>query len=131
MLGDAATIVDMAVWGWARAVLYVLGTDPWEKLPNVKRLLDAVNARPAAQRAGHWLQQAHRVGRCRGINELHDLRRLHGEHGDAVEAWAAQQPTITRDRLTELRAGLERRAAAVPSAAATAVQSPTHDIATG
>ena len=51
MLGDEYTIVDMAVWGWARAVPYVLGTDPWEKLPNVKLLLDTVNARPAAQRA--------------------------------------------------------------------------------
>ena len=51
MLGDDYTIVDMAVWGWARVVPHVLGTDPWEKLPNVKRLLDTVNARPAAQRA--------------------------------------------------------------------------------
>lgn len=51
MLGDDYTIVDMAVWGWARAVPHVLGTDPWEKLPHVKRLLDAVNARPAAERA--------------------------------------------------------------------------------
>ncbi len=51
MLGDSYTLVDMAVWGWARAVPFVLGGDPWEKLPHVKRLLDAVNARPAAQRA--------------------------------------------------------------------------------
>ena len=27
------------------------GTDAWDKLPNVKRLLDEINARPAAQRA--------------------------------------------------------------------------------
>ncbi|MBU1352482.1 MAG: glutathione S-transferase N-terminal domain-containing protein [Gammaproteobacteria bacterium] len=51
MLGDDYTIVDMAVWGWARVVPYVLGTDPWEQLPHVKRLLDTINARPAAQRA--------------------------------------------------------------------------------
>ena len=51
MLGDTYTIVDMAVWGWARAVPFVLGAEAWEKLPNVKRLLDEVNARPAAQRA--------------------------------------------------------------------------------
>ncbi len=51
MLGDSYTIVDMAVWGWARVAAYVLGGDPWARLPNVKRLLDAVNARPAAQRA--------------------------------------------------------------------------------
>ncbi len=56
MVGDAYSVVDMNVWGWARMVPFVLGagaTDMsvWEALPNVKRLLDAVSARPAAQRA--------------------------------------------------------------------------------
>ncbi len=51
MLGDAYTLVDMALWGWARVVPFVLGVDPWAQLPNVKRLLDEINARPAAQRA--------------------------------------------------------------------------------
>ena len=50
MLGDHYTLVDMAVWGWARAVPFVLGADAWEQLANVKRLLDDINARPAAQR---------------------------------------------------------------------------------
>ncbi|MDP3084507.1 MAG: ParB/RepB/Spo0J family partition protein [Rubrivivax sp.] len=71
-----------------------------------------------------WLLQAYREGRCRGINELYDLRRLHGEHGEAVEAWAAQQPSITRDRLTELRAALERSTAAVPTPTSGAAQPP-------
>ncbi len=78
-----------------------------------------------------WLLQAYREGRCRGTNELYDLRRLHGEHGEAVEAWAAQQPTITRDRLTELRAALERRTAAVPAPAAGNVQPSICDRAPG
>ena len=51
MLGDKYTLVDMAVWGWARAVPFILGADAWGRLPSVKRLLDEVNARPAAQRA--------------------------------------------------------------------------------
>ena len=51
MLGDTYTLVDMAVWGWARAVPFILGADAWARLPNVKRLLDEINARPAAQRA--------------------------------------------------------------------------------
>jgi GSH-dependent disulfide-bond oxidoreductase len=51
MLGAEYTVVDMAVWGWARVVPFVLGPEAWEKLPNVKRLLDEINARPAAQRA--------------------------------------------------------------------------------
>ena len=51
MLGDAYTIVDMAVWGWARAVPFIFGDDAWTKFPNLKRLMDELNARPAAQRA--------------------------------------------------------------------------------
>ncbi len=51
MLGERYTLVDMAVWGWARAVPFVLGQEAWAKLPQVKRLLDEINARPAAQRA--------------------------------------------------------------------------------
>jgi len=51
MLGDEYTLVDMAVWGWARAVPFVLGPEAWDKLPHVKRLLDEINLRPAAQRA--------------------------------------------------------------------------------
>ncbi len=51
MVGDAYTIADMATWGWARAVPFILGQDAWSKLPNVKRLLDEINARPAAARA--------------------------------------------------------------------------------
>jgi GST-like protein len=51
VLGEDYTIVDMAVWGWARMVPFVMGEAAWTRLPNVKRLLDAINARPAAQRA--------------------------------------------------------------------------------
>ena len=57
MMGAEYTIVDMSVWGWARVVPFVLGSNAWDKLPNVKRLLDDVNARPAAQRAEAWKTQ--------------------------------------------------------------------------
>jgi GST-like protein len=51
MVGDTYTIVDMDVWGWARMVPFIMGDDAWAKLPNVKRLVDEINARPAAVRA--------------------------------------------------------------------------------
>ena len=51
MLGDTYTLVDMAVWGWARLIPRAMGEGAWASLPNVKRHLDAINARPAAQRA--------------------------------------------------------------------------------
>jgi len=51
MLGDQYSIVDMDVWGWARMAPFVLGDDAlWDRMPNLKRLLDEVNARPAAER---------------------------------------------------------------------------------
>jgi GSH-dependent disulfide-bond oxidoreductase len=51
MVGDTYTLVDMAVWGWSRLVPRFLGDAGYAALPNVKRHLDAINARPAAQRA--------------------------------------------------------------------------------
>lgn len=51
MLGDSYTIVDMALWGWARMIPFVLGDDAWASLGHVKRLVDEISARPAAQRA--------------------------------------------------------------------------------
>ena len=40
--------------------------------------------------APDWLLQAYREGRCRGMNELYELRRLHGEYSGSVETWVAQ-----------------------------------------
>lgn len=51
LVGDAYSIVDMAVWGWARLIPVALGEEHWAKLPNVKRLVDEISARPAAARA--------------------------------------------------------------------------------
>ncbi|MBN8945436.1 MAG: glutathione S-transferase N-terminal domain-containing protein [Rhizobiales bacterium] len=51
MVGDTYTIVDMAAWGWARMVPFILGDDAWASFPNLKRLFDEISARPAAARA--------------------------------------------------------------------------------
>jgi GST-like protein len=51
MLGNSYTIVDMAAWGWARAVPFILGDDAWNTLPHLKRWFDVISARPAAIRA--------------------------------------------------------------------------------
>ena len=51
MVGDSYTIADMTLWGWARAIGFILGQEAWATYPNVKRLLDEINARPAAERA--------------------------------------------------------------------------------
>jgi GST-like protein len=51
MLGETYTIVDMALWGWARMIPFVMGEEAWKDLPNLKRWFDRVSARPAAARA--------------------------------------------------------------------------------
>ena len=50
LVGDTYTVVDMALWGWARLLPNILGEHA-AKLGNVKRLVDEISARPAAQKA--------------------------------------------------------------------------------
>ncbi|KKC27006.1 glutathione S-transferase family protein [Sphingomonas sp. SRS2] len=51
MVGDAYSIVDMAVWGWIRNMDHVLGPEARADLPNVVRLVQEIEAHPAAQAA--------------------------------------------------------------------------------
>jgi GST-like protein len=51
MVGDAYSIIDMDVWGWARMTNFILGDNALDRFANVKRLVDTVSARPAAARA--------------------------------------------------------------------------------
>ncbi len=51
MLGDTYTIVDMAVWGWGTRIPFMLGDDAMSDYPCLNRLMQEIEARPAAQRA--------------------------------------------------------------------------------
>jgi len=51
MVGDTYSIVDMALWGWARMAPFAFGDDALTRYPNLKRLIDEISARPAAARA--------------------------------------------------------------------------------
>jgi GST-like protein len=51
LLGEMYTIVDMAAWGWARAVPFVLGDAAFHTMPHLQRWFDTISARPAAIRA--------------------------------------------------------------------------------
>lgn len=57
--GDAYTIADMSAWGWlTRASRVRKGeAEPLAAYPNLKRLFDAVNTRPAAARAQAVLKE--------------------------------------------------------------------------
>jgi GST-like protein len=50
MVAETYSIVDMSVWGWARALPFIFGPEAWTQYPNVKRLLDEISARPAAEK---------------------------------------------------------------------------------
>lgn len=51
MMGDRYTILDMAVWGWAPRIPYMLGEGAMADFPSIARLMAELDARPAAQRA--------------------------------------------------------------------------------
>ena len=51
LVGNTYTVADMALWGWARLTPFALGEEVAAKLVNVKRLVEEISARPAAQRA--------------------------------------------------------------------------------
>ena len=50
MMGDDYSIIDMAIWGWARLMPRVLDANALHDLCNLKRLVDEITARPAAKR---------------------------------------------------------------------------------
>ncbi len=54
--------------------------------------------------APEWLLAAYRDKRCRGLRELYELRRLHGERPAQVDAWMSDQQQVTRQRVEDLRA---------------------------
>lgn len=59
MMGDSYTIVDMAVWGWAPRIPFVLAEhSAFDRLSNIARLMDELDERPAARRA-HALSLGH------------------------------------------------------------------------
>jgi ParB family chromosome partitioning protein len=71
-----------------------------------------------------WLLQAYREGRCRGMNELYELRRLHGEQPQAVQAWVASEAAITRERIAAFKDALGVQSAHGNAAAVKAGRGP-------
>lgn len=68
--------------------------------------------------APDWLLAAYREGRCRGLKELHEMRKLAGEHPQRAEAWASDREAITRHQVATLRADVSQPGGA-PSAVRT------------
>ena len=73
--------------------------------------------------APDWLLSAYREGRCRGLNELHELRKLAAEHPQYVETWTSDRSSITRDRVLALRADLAEGSGSVRRGTSALLQS--------
>jgi ParB family transcriptional regulator, chromosome partitioning protein len=54
--------------------------------------------------APEWLLELYRSGKCRGVRELYELRRLHEASPGSVEGWAAERESISRTDLEAFRA---------------------------
>ena len=52
--------------------------------------------------APDWVMAAYREGRCTGLSDLYELRKLHATHPQYVEAWGSDRNAITRDRVRAL-----------------------------
>lgn len=53
--------------------------------------------------APEWLMDAYRAGKCRGMFELCELRRLHQQDGTVVESWLAGVDSVGRVELRRLK----------------------------
>lgn len=78
-----------------------------------------------------WLMTAYREGRCRGLAELYELRKLANEHPQYVEAWASDRSAITRERVTALRADLAEGSGSVRRGTSALVESMEKRLAAG
>ena len=59
-----------------------------------------------------WLSSLYRDGRCRGIKELYDLRRLQESHPEEVSGWLGSVSHVSRGAVEELQERLEARTTA-------------------
>ena len=70
--------------------------------------------------APDWLMALYREGRCRGLKELYDLKRLADGHADAVAKWLPRMHVVARSDVETLREMLSDQGA--DSASATAAR---------
>jgi ParB family chromosome partitioning protein len=54
--------------------------------------------------APDWLMSLYREGRCRGVTEIYELRKLHAAREGEVERWARERDAITRRDIQEFKA---------------------------
>lgn len=50
-----------------------------------------------------WLRALYRQGKCRGLKEMADLRRLHESHPVVVQRWLAEREFVSRSDISSLR----------------------------
>ena len=66
--------------------------------------------------APHWLMELYRQGRCRGMIELYQLRRLHAIAPARVEQWVSEHAVIARADVQQLKGEFQETEPFVPGA---------------
>jgi ParB family chromosome partitioning protein len=64
--------------------------------------------------APHWLMELYRQGRCRGMIELYQLRRLHAIAPARVEQWISGRPVIARADVQQLKGEFQEADPSLP-----------------
>jgi GSH-dependent disulfide-bond oxidoreductase len=84
LVGEEYSFVDMAAWGWARMVPFILGDEAWSGFPNLKRHLDTINARPAAARVNALRERFAFKAEMDDEARRHMFKHLEGEAAKAA-----------------------------------------------
>ena len=66
--------------------------------------------------APHWLMELYRQGRCRGMIELYQLRRLHAIAPARVEQWVSEHAVIARADIQQLKGEFHEADPSAPAA---------------
>jgi ParB family chromosome partitioning protein len=74
--------------------------------------------------APDWLMALYRAGRCRGMRELYELRRLSEIHPARVSAWLHGRDFVSRGDVLSLREGLGLSSVVDPSTTDSVVAAP-------
>ncbi len=86
MLGDEYSIIDISVWGWGTRIPFMLGDDAMEEFPNLGRLMNEIDARPAAKRA-NLLKDRHKFKEEMDEASMRNMYpQIYSNDGDPADA---------------------------------------------
>lgn len=96
--------LELALFVQRRLTLGESQTEIARRLGKSKTLVTMIGALIDAP---DWLLEVYRSGRCRGIAELYELRRLHENDPQVVQVWIYGREKVSRAELLAFKAGIK------------------------